>query len=80
MCELNLAYVIIKNEKLDADVLQSTEIQVLLSKLRRGQKEDMHKDNLPRIRLYLFSVSGLINLRNFLERHIWKLWVKTWVI
>ena len=80
MCELNLAYVIIKKEKLDADVLQSAQIQVLLSKLRRGQKGDMHKDNLPRIKLYLFSVSGLINLRNFLERHIWKLWVKTWMI
>lgn len=64
---LNLAYVILENKKLNADVLNLCLDSGTTLKVKKGTREDMRKDNLPRARLPLFYVSGLMNLRTFLK-------------
>lgn len=50
----------------------SAQLQALLSKLRKGQREDMHKDNSPRIRVHPFYCVWFNESQDFLERDKWK--------
>lgn len=67
MYMLDLAYAILENEKLNADVLKLCLDAGTTLKVKKGTREDMRKDNLPRAGLPLFNVSGLMHLGTFLK-------------
>lgn len=77
MYVLHLAYVILEKKKLNADGLNLCLDSGTALKVKKGTREDMRKDNLPTARLPPFLCFWFNESRDFLERDIWKLWVKS---